>query len=123
MSYSIEHSAAFWRDCFGAAASVKNYHFYAYEYLDDLAFMRQAAEMLAVWPEAPEFLAAVSAKWKEIGWEGDGEIQIFWLPPFAEAGPADTFGCYVLHVKQQNDGISWFASPHLLPFHRLSPPL
>ena len=58
MSYSIEHSAAFWRDCFGAAASVKNYHFYAYEYLDDLAFMRQAAEMLAVWPGSIATLAS-----------------------------------------------------------------
>jgi len=46
-------------------------------------------------------------------------MQILWLPPFAGAGNHDNYGCYLLHVKQDNDGISWFASPVQLPFFRL----
>lgn len=47
---------------------------------------------------------------------------MLWLPPFVGAGEKDNFGCYVLHVKQRNDGISWLASPVTLPFHRLFQP-
>ena len=40
------------------------------------------------------------------GWEGDGEIGLIWIPPFIEDN-GDTFGEYVWHVKQNNNGISF----------------
>ena len=100
-------------------ACVGSYSFYAYEYLDDLSFMRPAREVLADWDQAEALIAAVEQRFKQIGWEGDGLMQLLWLPPFAGAGEHDNYGCYVLHVKQDNDGISWLASPVPLPFHRL----
>lgn len=42
----------------------------------------------------------------DAGWEGDGDLGLIWLPPFLfENG--DTFGEYVWHVKQDNNGISF----------------
>jgi hypothetical protein len=112
----------FWESRFGKPACAKNYHYYGYEYLDDLSFMRLASEVFAGWPHASELIENVSGKLKELGWEGDGEFQVMWFPPFAGAGEQDHFGTYCLHVKQKNDGISWIVSPVTLPFHRLFQP-
>lgn len=122
MTPSIKHDAAFWDGHFGTPAGVHYWHFYAYEYLDDLTFMPKATDVLGDWPPAKAVIEAVEAKVRSLGWEGDGEMQIMWLPPFAGAGPKNNFGCYALHVKQSNDGISWIACPYTLPFHRLFQP-
>ena len=86
------------------------------------SFLPSAREAFGDWRHAPALFEQVAAKLKSLGWEGTGEFQILWLPPFAGAGPQDTFGCYSLHVKQDDDGISWIASPFALPFHRLFQP-
>jgi hypothetical protein len=112
----------FWESQFGKAGCAKNYHYYSYEYLDDLSFMRPASEVFGGWPQASELIQSVSSKLKELGWQGDGEFQVMWFPPFAGAGDHDNFGAYCLHVKQSDDGISWIASPVTLPFHRLFQP-
>ena len=39
MAHSVKHDAAFWNERLGTADGVAHWHFYAYEYLDDLAFM------------------------------------------------------------------------------------
>lgn len=122
MAFSRNHDPQFWQGRFGTPDGVIHWHFYAYEYLDDLAFMPLAREAFSNWPSGEAIIARVEEKFRSLGWEGDGEMQILWLPPFAGAGPHDTLGCYVLHVKQENDGISWLASPHGLPFHRLFQP-
>jgi hypothetical protein len=56
MAYSITHDAAFWQARFGPPECVLNYHYYSYEYLDDLGFMRPACELLADWPLAGKLL-------------------------------------------------------------------
>ena len=122
MASSTKRDAAFWDERFGKPEGVSAWHFYAYEYLDDLSFMPRAREVLADWPHAGAVIELVQAKFRSLGWEGDGEMQVMWLPPFAGAGPKDTYGCYALHVKQLNDGISWIACPYTLPFHRLFQP-
>ncbi|WP_294399614.1 hypothetical protein [Prosthecobacter sp.] len=122
VSSSGRQTSEFWEARFGTPECVQNYHCYAYEYLDDLSFMPLARDLFGDWKFAPSLLAKVTDKLKALGWEGDGEFQILWLPPFAGAGPHDTHGCYALHVKQENDGISWIASPYILPFHRLFQP-
>lgn len=115
-------SGVFWEKHFGKPECARNYHYYAYEYLDDLSFMPSALEALDGWPHATQLLNEVAARLKDLGWEGDGEFQMLWLPPFVGAGTQDNFGCYCLHVKQRNDGISWIASPVVLPFHRIFQP-
>jgi hypothetical protein len=119
MAYSITHTPDFWEERFGTPDCARNYHYYAYEYLDDLNFMPPAHEVFGEWSHAARLLEAVGAKLKTLGWEGDGEFQLLWVPPFAGAGEHDFFGAYALHVKQENDGISWIACPVPLPFHRL----
>jgi hypothetical protein len=114
-----QRKAQFWLKRFGTPDCVANYSFYAYEYLDDLSFMRPAREVLTDWDQAEALIAAVGQHFKQIGWEGDGLMQILWLPPFAGVGEHDNYGCYLLHVKHLNDGISWLASPIPLPFQRL----
>ena len=76
----------------------------------------------AIVRHAEAVITAVEIRFKQLNWDGDGEMQIMWLPPFVGAGPHDWFGCYALHVKQTDDGISWIASPSVLPFHRLFQP-
>ena len=122
MAFSQTHDAKFWRQRFGTPDEVRHWHFYAYEYLDNIAFMPSARESFRAWSDGTQIIAKVEEKFRSLGWEGDGKMQLLWLPPFAGAGPHDNLGCYVLHVKQQNDGISWLASPHVLPFHRLFQP-
>ncbi len=112
----------FWEKRLGNSQGVKNWYFYSYEYLDDLSFMPLASEVFKEWPEGQKIILAVEERLRKIGWEGDGEMQLMWLPPFTGAGPANNYGCYALHVKQLNDGISWIMSPYCLPFYRLFQP-
>jgi hypothetical protein len=44
---------------------------------------------------------------QDVGWEGDGTIQMMWLPPFVGAGVEDAHGVFIWHVKQANNGTSW----------------
>jgi hypothetical protein len=64
-------------------------------------------------------LEAVKQRFASAGWEGDGEIQLMWLPPFVGAGAEDTWGVAVWFVKQDNNGTAFMASPVPLPFSRL----
>ena len=118
----INRDPKFWERRFGTPDGVKHWHLYSYEYLDDLSFMPLASEVFKNWSDGEKLVKAVEDRLKNIGWEGDGDMQVMWLPPFAGAGPNNNFGCYVLHVKQLEDGISWIASPYCLPFYRLLGP-
>ncbi|MBS1173952.1 MAG: hypothetical protein H6R05_83 [Burkholderiaceae bacterium] len=113
---------ALWDTFFGTPDCVKNYHFYSYEYLDDCGFMPSASEMFSGWPDGETLIARVEERLKYLGCKGEGTMQIMWLPPFVGAGDHNNYGCYVLHYKQLEDGISWLASPFVLPFHRLFQP-
>lgn len=88
-------------------------HYYRFEYLDRLEFMRSARDHLPT-EGADMILAQVAAGFRAKGWEGDGSIEIFWLPPFI-VKLNDTAGFIVFHVKQQNNGTSFLASPYPLP--------
>ena len=109
----------FWDERLGNAEGVRSWFTYSFEYLDDLSFMPEASEVLGSWPEGEQLILNIQDKLKNLGWAGDGVLQIMWLPSFTGAGPNNNFGCYVIHVKQESDGISWLASPFALPFHRL----
>jgi len=92
-----------------------------YQFLDDLSFVRNPADVLdkSEKDELQKFIVALATQFKKAGWEGDGEIGLIWLPPFVDVGVEDTWGTYVWHVKQSNNGTSWLASDTSLDFKRL----
>jgi hypothetical protein len=104
MAHSVPHHSKFWQQVFGIRGA-DDWHYYAHEYLDDLTFLLKASDALCNWESGVVLIADVSKKFLSIGWDGDGELQVLWFPPFLGIGPADTFGCYALHVKQFADGL------------------
>jgi len=92
-----------------------------YQFLDDLTFIRTPKDVFeeSSKAELDEFLAALRHELTEAGWEGDGKIGVIWLPPFVDIGTEDTWGTYVWHVKQSNNGMSWLAADTSLDFRRL----
>lgn len=81
-----------------------------YHFLDDLSFVRRPQDVFDLpASDLDEYVEAVKRRFKEAGWEGDGTIGIIWLPPFVGVGIEDTWGSYLWHVKQSNNGTSWVA--------------
>jgi hypothetical protein len=67
-----------------------------------------------------ETVKEVEKLFKKNGWEGDGKIGLIWIPPFIDIGIGEgTWGTYLWHVKQLNDGTSFIASPIPLNIKRL----
>src|SRR4051812_25043262 len=102
-------------------ASVKNYFVYQYHHIDDLSAIikpenmyrwfgtNQAAEEQK---KLEETVDEVGKLFFDNGWEGDGQIGMIWIPPFIDIGyDEDTWGSYLWHVKQNNNGTSFIASP------------
>jgi hypothetical protein len=95
-------------------------HVYQYHHLDDLSFARRPNEVFQnLNPgDLKRLLEAVKERFRTAGWEGDGTLQLIWLPPFVDAGIEDTWGNYLWHVKQENNGTSWIGSKNALDFGR-----
>jgi hypothetical protein len=103
---------ALWKTFFGNAECVRNYYIYSYEYMDDLSFMPSAHDAFTGWEEGEALIARVEEKFKDMGCQGDGEMQVMWLPPFVGAAEENNYGCYVLHYKQSKTEFpGWH--PHL----------
>lgn len=100
---------------------ISQYLVYQYHHIDFLDFMPNAETYLSHFkPDKREkILHEVKERFRREGWEGDGALQILWLPPFLGAGVEDTFGVVVWFVKQSNNGTAFMASPVPLPFNRL----
>lgn len=77
-----------------------------YQFIDNLAHIIPPEQVFDD-AELPSLLAKVEEAFKSAGWEGDGDIGLIWLPPFANDSYEDTFGRYIWHVKQDNNGISF----------------
>lgn len=104
------------------AADILGYHVYEYTFLDDLQFIKPPVEVFKYEDtvQLNTVIEAVKRKFLDAGWEGDGDIGILWLPPFVDVGVEDTWGTYIWHVKQSNDGISFLTSSDPLEFVRLA---
>jgi hypothetical protein len=101
--------------------SIKSYHVYAYTFLDDLSYIKDPYDQFADEEKykIDDAVRLVGERLREYGWEGDGRIGIVWIPPFLDIGVEDTWGTYVWHVKQRNNGISFLASDTSLDSKRL----
>ena len=112
MSDSLDHRA----QEHGTSESVADYHIYRYEWIDFHDYEKPATDVLEGWSGAEDFLTAIMRRWLDLGWEGDGTITTIWIPPFCIENMDSTRGVIVWHVKQLEDGTSWIASKHPLPF-------
>lgn len=98
----------------GEMKDVSQLRVYSYQFLDDLSFIHKPSDVPIFYDMKPgeldQFVDAVRRLFLAAGWEGDGDLGILWLPPFVDVGIEDTWGTYVWHVKQSNNGTSWLAS-------------
>lgn len=110
---------------FGHIDEIDKLHVYTYTFLDDhtaIILSERLYGMIAMYGDQCrifEFINRIKELFLSKGWEGDGEIGLIWLPPFVDVGVEDTYGNYIWHVKQRNNGTSWLASSCVLNFNRL----
>lgn len=86
-----------------------------YEWIDNLYFTLSPTEYLE---NGDDFINVARKLFLEAGWDGDGEIELMWIPPFMFKGartPEFCIGIVIWHVKQKDDGISWILTPIELP--------
>ncbi len=95
-------------------------YIYEYQFIDISDFIRPVKEMKDRYQEMDDKkIEEIKKLFRNKGWQGDGELGIFWLPPFLW-DEGDTMGNFVWHVKQSNNGISFIASRVPLIFGCLS---
>jgi len=91
---------------------IKNMPVYDYHHIDDPDCTIDPDTLLSDGmekssEEIAEIKAAVENRFKEAGWEGDGQLGLMWIPPFFIPGDETTWGTYIWHVKQSNNGTSF----------------
>lgn len=99
------------------AAKLREFHAYGFEYIDNRLFCISAEKLLGT-RAATDYIEIAKTRFLELGWAGDGEVEIFWLPSFVfpfKWNVAPT-GIAIWHVKQSEDGVSYLLSPVELPF-------
>lgn len=87
-----------------------------YQWIDNLNFTIRPEECLT---NADDYTRVAAEMFLEAGWDGDGEIELMWIPPFMFDEKETTeliVGVTIWHVKQLEDGISWLLTPVKLPF-------
>jgi len=80
---------------------LKTFQVIMYEWIDNLCFTIDPGECLT---NAQDYLAIATEMFEEAGWNGDGVIELMWIPPFMFNGPRTkdfTVGVTVWHVKQR----------------------
>ncbi len=114
----FEHLGMFLQSELDDPTSVRKWNAYSYHHIDILVGMPKARDVLFDSQGGFELMQEIMALFRRAGWEGDGMIQIMWLPPFL-FDDGDTWGEVCFHVKQSNNGTSWIASKKRLPFRSL----
>ncbi len=96
--------------------TLRTFNVEAYEWIDNLNFTISPEACLE---NADEYINIAKEIFLDAGWDGDGEIELMWIPPFMLHGMVTkdiTHGITIWHVKQEEDGISWLLSPIKLPY-------
>jgi hypothetical protein len=101
-----DDESRFRREFVGTPEQIAGFNVYSYGCIDFLSAMHDARDFLANDERAYLKIAAAHARFVQAGWEGDGLIQIGWIPAFLMEGE---FGECFWHVKQENNGLSWIA--------------
>jgi hypothetical protein len=82
-----------------------------YTFIDDAYAISKAEKVLDCTAENLALIEGIKVAFRRNGWEGDGELGLFWIPPFfytTENEDETTYGTWVWHVKQHNNGVSFF---------------
>ena len=64
--------------------ALSSFHGYIFEWIDNLHFTQ--APSAFVGPQAAAYIAVAKERFLEMGWEGDGDVQLLWIPA---SGPRD----------------------------------
>lgn len=98
--------------------AMRDFHAYGYEYIDNRQFALKPELVLGSAGRAAPYIEQAKKSFLDIGWAGDGDVELLWVPPFAFplALRVPAVGVAVWHVKQSEDGISYLLSPIELPF-------
>lgn len=102
------------------AKLIENFYVYQYEHIDILELMPLSDAVLNKYRGYDNLIKAIKSKLIEGGWEGDGEIQLLWLPPFCDLAYEDTYGIITWLVNQENNGTTFICSPYELKYKCLS---
>ena len=99
------------------AENLREFYSYSFEYIDNRLFCISAEQLLGTLV-ARTYVEISKDLFREAGWDGDGEIELLWLPSFVFPWSSDVppTGVVIWHVKQIEDGISFLLSPIKLPF-------
>lgn len=93
-------------------SKLRTFKLITHEWIDNLNFMFNPEEFLS---NSEEYIQVAKELFIKAGWQGDGEIQLIWIPPFMLSDGftlnEDALGIIVWHVKQESDGISWLLTP------------
>lgn len=95
---------------------------YGYEYIDNRQFALRPEFVLGSIEKAAPYVEEARRIFVAMDWQGDGDIELLWIPPFAfplSLG-VPPVGVVVWHVKQSEDGISYLLSPIALPFEEFA---
>ncbi|MCD0474559.1 hypothetical protein LPB87_09155 [Flavobacterium sp. EDS] len=91
---------------------MRSFNLYTHEWIDNLNFTFKPQDFL---PDSGSYIQVAKKLFKNAGWNGDGEIQLIWVPPFMLSSGftlnEEALGMIIWHVKQEGDGISWLFSP------------
>jgi hypothetical protein len=96
-----------------------DYIIYSYQHIDILLFFHLIENVFEQSEKLDLYIKRIMERFTEKGWEGDGKINILWIPPFLDESEDHSYGSIVWHVKQNNDGISWLAVPKMLTSSRI----
>ncbi|KQV51514.1 hypothetical protein [Duganella sp. Root336D2] len=101
---------------------LREFHSYGYEYIDNRQFALKPEVVLGTIERALPYVEEAKRLFLEMDWQGDGDVELLWIPPFAfplslKVSPV---GIVIWHVKQSEDGISYLLSPIELPFEEFS---
>lgn len=101
---------------------LREFHSYGYEYIDNRQFALRPEVVLGTIEKAAPYVEQAKCMFLDMGWHGDGEVELLWIPPFAFplSLRIPPVGIVVWHVKQSEDGISYLLSPIALPFEEFS---
>ena len=96
-------------------SKLNSFELRTYEWIDNLDFTLDPRDYLE---NGNEYIEVARQLFLGIGWDGDGRIELMWIPPFMFEGVRTeefTTGVIIWHVKQTEDGISFILSPVELP--------
>src|SRR4051812_46842194 len=78
-----------------------SFHLMMYEWIDNLNFTLDPKDFVE---NCNAYLAIARERFLKAGWDGDGKIELMWIPPFMftlkDPDPEFTKGITIWHVKQ-----------------------